>query len=49
MMQFKALGMVKDIREMRALIAKATPLDRYEPQDTAAWDEAYKTFCAKCY
>lgn len=49
MMQFKAIGLVKDITEMRALIAKATPLDRFEPQDTAAWDKAYEEFCKKCY
>ena len=48
MMQFKALGKVKDINEMRALIAKATPLDRYEPQDTQTWDEAYKRYVALC-
>ncbi|MBE6331713.1 MAG: rhamnulokinase [Bacteroidales bacterium] len=48
MMQFKALGKVKDINEMRALIAKATPLDRYEPQDTQAWSEAYKRYVTLC-
>jgi rhamnulokinase len=49
MMQFKAIGLVKDIREMRALIAKATPLDRFEPKETEAWDKAYAEFCKKCY
>lgn len=49
MMQFKAIGLVKDISEMRALIAKATPLDRFEPQDTESWDKAYEEFCKKCY
>jgi rhamnulokinase len=49
MMQFKAIGLVKDIREMRALIAKATPLDRFEPKETEAWDQAYAEFCKKCY
>jgi rhamnulokinase len=49
MMQFKAIGLVKDIREMRALIAKATPLDRFEPKETEAWNKAYAEFCQKCY
>ena len=48
MMQLKAIGRVKDIAEMRALIAKATPLDRYEPQDTAAWAAAYERYKAAC-
>ena len=48
MMQFKAIGLVKDINEMRALIGKATPLDRFEPQDVEAWDKAYQLFCEKC-
>ena len=48
MMQFKAIGLVKDIDEMRALIGKATPLDRFEPQDVEAWDKAYQLFCEKC-
>jgi rhamnulokinase len=48
MMQFKALGKVKDITEMRALIAKATPLGHYEPQDAEAWNEAHKRYAALC-
>ena len=48
MMQFKAIGKVKDIQEMRALIAKAIELKHYEPQDTAAWDAAYARYIACC-
>lgn len=48
MMQFKAIGKVSDITEMRALIAKATPLDRYLPQDTAAWSAAYTRYAEIC-
>ena len=48
MMQFKAIGKVKDITEMRALIAKAIELKRYEPQDTAAWLKAYDRYTALC-
>lgn len=48
MMQFKALGKVKDITEMRALIAKATPMGHYEPQEVATWNEAHKRYVALC-
>ena len=48
MVQFKAIGKVKDITEMRALIAKAIELKRYEPQDTEAWKTAYKRYTAIC-
>ena len=48
MMQLKAIGRVKDIAEMRALIAKATPLDRYEPHDTEAWQAAHQRYVALC-
>lgn len=48
MMQMKAIGKVKDIQEMRALIAKAIQLKSYEPQDTAAWDAAYERYKTAC-
>lgn len=48
MMQFKAIGKVSDIAEMRALIAKAVPLKRYEPTDTEAWDQAYQRYQTIC-
>lgn len=48
MMQFKAIGRVSDIHEMRQLIAQATPLERYEPADTDAWDEAYERYKNHC-
>lgn len=44
MMQMKAIGKVTDVQEMRALIAKAVELKRYEPQDKELWDEAYIRF-----
>ena len=47
-MQMKAIGKVKDIQEMRALIAKAIQLKSYEPQDTAAWDAAYERYKTAC-
>lgn len=48
MMQMKAIGKVKDIQEMRALIAKAIELKRYEPQHQAEWDAAYERYKSIC-
>ena len=44
MLQAKAAGMVKDIWEMRAIIANSLELVKYEPQDKAVWDEAYDKY-----
>ena len=44
MMQAKACGMVEDIRQMRALLAKSEQPKRYDPQDTATWNEAYRKY-----
>ena len=44
MLQAKAAGQVKDIWEMRQIIANSLDLVRYEPADKAAWDEAYKKY-----
>lgn len=44
MMQAKACGMVEDIRQMRALLAKSEQPKRYDPQDTATWNEAYSKY-----
>ncbi len=44
MLQAKASGLVKDIREMRGIIAQSLELKRFEPQDKAVWDEAYGKF-----
>ena len=48
MMQFKAIGLVNGIGEMRQLISKATPLKRFEPQDGEAWNKAYQRYVACC-
>jgi rhamnulokinase len=41
LVQARALGVVGDRGEMRALLARTQPLTRYEPAgDRAAWDEA---------
>jgi rhamnulokinase len=48
MMQMKAIGKVKDIQGMRALVAKAIPLKHYEPQNREAWNAAYQRYVAVC-
>jgi len=44
MMQAQAAGIVKDIWQMRALIADSVNLAKYEPQDKAQWDAAYEKY-----
>ena len=44
MLQAKASGLVKDIWEMRQIIANSLELKKLEPQDKEAWDAAYEKF-----
>ena len=44
MMQAKAANMVKDIWEMRAIIANSIDLVKYEPHDQQVWDAAYQKY-----
>ena len=44
MLQAKASGDVKDIWEMRQIIANSIELQQFEPQDKEAWDAAYEKF-----
>ena len=44
MMQAVAAGDVASIAEAREVIRRSFPVDEYEPQNTAAWDEAYGRF-----
>ena len=44
MMQAKAAGLVKDIWEMRQIIADSVELVKYEPADKAVWDQAYEKY-----
>lgn len=44
MLQAKASGDVKDIWEMRRIIANSLELKRFEPSHTAEWDQAYERF-----
>lgn len=42
--QFIALGELANLQQARDLVAKMGDLRRYEPQDQAAWDEAYDRY-----
>jgi len=44
MMQAVAAGDVGSIAEAREVIRRSFELEEYEPQNTAAWDEAYERF-----
>ncbi len=44
MLQAKAAGLVKDIWEMRRIIANSLDLVKYEPAEQAIWDEAYEKY-----
>ncbi|UKK50318.1 rhamnulokinase [Prevotella sp. E13-17] len=44
MLQAKASALVKDIWQMRSIIANSTELVKYEPQDKAVWDKAYEKY-----
>ena len=42
--QLIALGELANLQEARQLVAQSVVLERYEPQDTAAWNEAYQRY-----
>jgi rhamnulokinase len=44
MLQAKAAGGVKDIWEMRQIIANSIELVKYEPTNKADWDDAYDKY-----
>lgn len=44
MVQAKAAGEVKDLWDMRKVIANSIEMKKFTPKDKAAWDEAYKKF-----
>ena len=44
MLQAKAKGLVKDIWEMRQIIANSIELVEYEPTDKALWDKAFERY-----
>jgi rhamnulokinase len=44
MVQAKAVGEVKDIWDMRRIIANSLELVQFEPEDKTVWDAAYKKY-----
>jgi rhamnulokinase len=46
LIQGMALGHVKDLAELRAIVRRSFPTEDLHPQDHAAWEAAYKRFCA---
>ena len=44
MLQAKASGLVKDIWDMRQIIANSLELKKFEPEDKEAWNAAYEKF-----
>ena len=44
LIQLVALGELKNLDEGRALIARTEPVRRYQPEDTALWNRAFKRY-----
>lgn len=44
MVQAMGLGLVKSHADIRRIVANSYELEKYEPQDTNKWDEAYDRF-----
>ena len=44
MLQAKACGIVKDIWEMRRIIADSIEMKRFVPQEKEMWEEAYQRY-----
>ena len=44
LVQLMAIGKISSIEEGRHVIRSSFPLNSYEPEDTALWDEAYESF-----
>lgn len=44
--QALGLGLVQSLADVRRIVRASFPVERYEPQATAAWDEGYQRFLA---
>ena len=44
--QFIALGELEDVAQARLMLSETLNTARYEPENTRAWDDHYKRFCA---
>ena len=45
LVQAMASGAIKDLTEARKIVKNSFDITLYEPQDSEAWDEAYKKWC----
>ncbi|WP_428938133.1 rhamnulokinase [Fontivita pretiosa] len=45
LVQAMARGQVKSLTEARRIVQASFPVSRYEPRDTAKWDQAYARYC----
>ncbi|CAG7657257.1 rhamnulokinase [Paenibacillus allorhizosphaerae] len=43
--QYMALGYIRDVQEARGIIRQSFPLKTYGPEEAAAWQSAYERFC----
>ena len=41
--QAMALGLLKDVDELRQVVRNSEPVEEYEPHHTEGWDKAYQT------
>jgi rhamnulokinase len=49
MMQAMALGHIRSLAEGREIVRRSFEVVPYEPQDTAAWEQAYRRYTALIY
>ena len=45
LVQLMATGEAKSLSDARAIVAASFACKHYTPENTAAWDAAYQTFC----
>jgi rhamnulokinase len=47
LVQYIALGEIKNIQEARQVVKQSFPIHTYAPQDTESWNQAYGKFCER--
>lgn len=48
LLQARTAGEIGSLTEIRDVVRRSSTMKRYEPQQTAAWSEAYARFCGLC-
>lgn len=46
LVQMRAAGMLESLQDMRAVVRRSTAVERYEPREREAWNDAYGRFRA---